>query len=247
MVDVLNYMIPNQTFSKNYHLVSPANPVYCYVQYYGPVSGMIWNIKNAQGFPWDGNYFNPHVILQTVTGVDSTPSNPNGSWTDPTLYKIFTNTTIIGSASGDPGIGWSPRNIRAQAIPQPDFLVSDSTYSTMQGSTILSTQNLGGPTVCQIQGPFQLQVGALGYLDCLVQTYSWGTMPSPTMEVNWYALGFGHVRWQEWTVQNVPGVTNDTNAHYQMTRDVLSDQVVAGGTPALIWPNPQWANPPVIP
>lgn len=245
MIDVLNYMIPNQTFSQNWHLQSPTNPVYCYVEYDSPTSGMFWQIKNAQGFPWDGNYWNANVVVQVVTEVDSTPSNPNGSWTDPTLYKIFSDTNTVGLGTGDPGIGWSPRYIQSQAIPQPTFLATDSTYSVMQGSTILSTQNLGGPTICQIQGPFQLQVGQLGYLDCLVQTYLWGTMPSPTLEVRWYALGYGSVRWQEYTVTN--GQSAATNARYQLVTDTLFDQVVAGGTPALVFPNPRWANPPVVP
>jgi hypothetical protein len=234
-VDVLDYMIPNPQFMASWHVESPENPIYCYPQVYDENSGVLWYIKNAQGYPWDGNYYNANLVLQSVTEIDSTPTNPNGSWTDPTLYKKFTNQALVGGNVS--GIGWSPRHIQTQAIPFPQYLTTDSTYDSMQNATVLSTSDLGGPTICQIQGPFDLQVGALGFLPTLVQTYLWGPSSTPTMEVNWYALGFGWVRWQEYLVTNSSS-TPLTNGQYQLNRDELFDSVVAGGTPTLVWPNP---------
>jgi hypothetical protein len=220
MIDFLTYAVPSDAFSASNHLASKqagVNPIYTLFTPEG-AGAWVWYIKGAGGFPWDGNYVDSDYMYQCVTeGPNAWPTtaNPKG---DPTSYKAFASKTAL---SKNGGILWAPRQISEPAIP----LVSDSTYSTYGSGKLVSSANLGGNVSTKVEGPYSLTVGDLGPQSVLVLSYQWGN----NIEVNWYAQGYGLCRWQLWTL---------TNGAYILTTDNLFDQITAGGTPALNFPNP---------
>jgi hypothetical protein len=212
MIDVLTYMIPDAIFSLENHLESSqpgVNPVYCLL-----TPGMFWYIKGAAGWPWDGNRYDDQYVYQNVTEAD---------WTDPHNFKAFQSKSWPHAHGG---IVWSPRYIAdVGEMPSLPIVTGDSSYAVYSNCTAGPTQDLGGPVSTQIEGPFKsvLFGGDLGKLDVLVQSYYWGQ----TLEVNWYARGYGLVEWQSWV---------QTGGLYVKQQTAQFNLIKPGGTPALVFP-----------
>jgi hypothetical protein len=219
VIDVLDYMLATLTFSTRQHLIgTDPGSVPSYSLWLPGEPAKIILIKGSSGFPADINYYDDQFIYQLTT------EGPSG-WSDPSSYKKFISKSWPNAHGG---IAWSPRyHVRGQSTP---IITYDSSYVTMQGGKQIALQNLGGPVVTSIQGPYSLVVGSLGLLPVLVQHYMWGARLE-NLEVNWYALGYGHVRWQSWYMSNPIGL-------YALTADRLCDQITPGGTPALNFPDP---------
>lgn len=211
MVDVMLYVMPSQAFLERWHLAAKEHPIF---QLWQP--GELWHIKGKPGYPWDGNVYDDNYIYQVYT------EGPDG-WTDPSSYKRFVSKSW---PNGQGGICWCPRYIKnIRESPHPVFLLTpDSTYETWKNNQLVNTQQLG-LVQCQISGPYNLECGQLGVQECLVQTYQW----DPNflhMEVNWYALGLGWVKWQLWKIEG---------GHYVLVQETNFFQLEEGGTPPLVF------------
>jgi hypothetical protein len=213
MIDVLLYLVPSQVFSHAEHLTAKEHPVYCYLD-----PQWIWQIKSSKGYPWDSLYYDQNLVYQVHTEGQE-------GWHNPQSFKAF-NSQSFGGAHG--GIAWCPRWVNEDAsIPEP-VVTADTTYDEYLNGKIVATRNLGGPAVCQISGPKELECGRLGVRWCLVQSYQWDK-DLIHMEVNQYALGLGWVRWQ---------LYHQKGGRYALLQETLFDSREDGGTPDLVPPNP---------
>lgn len=208
MTDILDYMVPSSAFSLYNHLgssVAGVNPVYVVLQ-----PGKLWFIKGSLGWPWDIDYFDSQYVYQNVT---------ENSWTDPKAYKAFSSKSWVG---GHGGIVWAPRYVN-EGVWNPPIVTSDSSYAAYSGCQKGAVQNIG-PVSTQVNGPFEVNFdGDVGYQTCMIQSYCWGQ----TMEVNYYARGFGHVLWQLYDLVN--GV-------YTFKQESRFNLIKQGGSPVPVFP-----------
>jgi hypothetical protein len=210
-IDVLNFMLPSPHFQKMYHLASSqqgVNPIYCCSRPVDSKSGWLYYIKSNAGNPWDINFYDENYIYQCVTEKD---------WDDATSYKQFSSSSWPG---GHGGVCWSPRYV---APHNTNFLVSqDSSYKTFKGcGNLVDTQDLGGPTVCFLQGPFRERIGCLNEQTVILQSYQWGRNLA-NLEQNTYAEGLGWVRWRLYALKK---------GLYELEQESLFDMQTTGGTP----------------
>jgi hypothetical protein len=211
MIDILDYMLPDEAWALENHLAvaGGGQPLYTAV-----VGKMIWEMKGSAGFPWDGNLFDENYVYQSIT---------EQSWTSPTTFKMFASGSWKG-ANG--GIVWAPRYFNPGTITPP-AVTPDSTYRIYTACGVFTSANLGGPIETHIEGPYEINFGgSLGLQTALVQTYKWGANFA-NLEVNYYVPGFGHVQWESWTLVNGLYVQKQVSAF---------NTKLAGGTPALSFP-----------
>lgn len=213
-IDVLDFMLPEPWFSERHHLAAKEHPKFALEH-----DGWIWYMKGRQGYPWDGNTFNEHMVFQCITEGEK-------GWQDPSSYKAFTSSSWKDSHGG---IAWSPRFIDTDLPLQPFLITQDSSYATFLGGEQIRVQDLGGPTVCQVSAPFWEVVGDLGPQLVIRQSYQWGGRDLSSMELNTYARTYGWVRWQLYELQA---------GRYTLRQETLFDQFTEGGSPALNFPGP---------
>lgn len=210
MTDVLEYMIPSPAWALENHLAvaKGGQPVY------GALVGrMLWYMKSASGFPWDGNTFDENYVYQSIT--------ENG-WTSPNQFKMFASKSWPG-ANG--GIAWAPRFF-TEATWNAPLITADSTYRTYSDCGKFTTANLGGPIATQLSGPVYKDFGGdLGEQDAIIVTYLWGT----SMEVNYYVKDYGWVQWELWSLVNGAYVQKQVSAFNTFAK---------GGSPTLNFPCP---------
>jgi hypothetical protein len=209
MTDILSYMLPDEAWALENHLeTSGAAPLPLYTV----VSGkMLWDIKGAGGFPWDGNSFDEQYVYQSIT---------ENVWTNASSFKMFASKTW---PNGNGGIVWAPRYFTPGDLNSP-IVTADCTYRTYSACGTFATSNLGGAVSTQIEGPYNIDFGeSLGTQSALVQKYFWGS----NLEVNYYVIGFGHVQWQLYTL---------TGGVYILQQTSAFNLEVAGGTPPLVFP-----------
>jgi hypothetical protein len=215
MIDILGYMLPDQAWALENHLeTSGAAPLPLYTI----VSGkMLWDLKGAGGFPWDGNSFDEQYIYQSIT---------ENIWTNASSFKMFASKTWP-NANG--GVVWAPRYFTPGAS-NPPIVTADSTYRTYSACGAFTTSTLGGPVATQIEGPYDIDFGGtIGTQSAIVQKYFWGWGVSgyANMEVNYFVIGLGHVQWELHTL--VKGV-------YILQQISAFNSAVEGGVPALMFP-----------
>lgn len=217
MTDALNYVVANPAWAQENHLaVSGAGgqPTYSVVDV---LNKRIWYMKGT-GFPWDMNTWDENFIYQSIT---------ENVWTNASTFKMFASKSY---PSGNGGIAWLPRYLNGFNAP---LITPDSTYRTYSGCTTFAAQTLGGMIMTTAELGLALieAIPSFGTaLDpatpVLVQRYFWGP-GYVNMEVNVYALGYGHVQWQLWTL--VAGV-------YALKQTSLFNTMVAASLPELSFP-----------
>ena len=211
------YILPTNDFALDFHLATSSGaPIY--VSRYG---SMVWEMKGSSGYPWDMNTFDENWIYQSITELN---------YTDPTAFKIFASSSWPG-ANG--GVVWMPRWF-TPGIPMTPVVTKDSTYRTYPGDAKpFSTATLGGQIETFVDGPFEGNYavnfgGDIGTAKSSIrQTYKWGPNYA-NMEVNYYAAGYGRCQWELWTL--------GANGQYTRAQVSAFNTVVAGGTPALDFP-----------
>ncbi|MBA3914394.1 MAG: hypothetical protein H0X25_11220 [Acidobacteriales bacterium] len=225
LIDVMEYLVAPQPFAAENHLgslVAGTNPTYSYWDvpnhrmflmkglYHDPKSGVA-----IGGFPWDVNIVEEDFVYQWATEL---------SWSDPRQFKAFASKSW---PNGKGGIVWCQRFVAPGAFSAP-IVTADSTYNEYASCVPGPSKTLGGPIMTKIEGPITTNLGGMlgPSQECLVQSYFWGP-GFINMEVNYYALGFGHVQWQFWTLQN---------GLYDVKDVKLFNQIILGGSPAPYFP-----------
>jgi len=229
MTDIREYMQPDDSWSSEFHLAvagAGGQPEYTIVQ-----NGMIWDMKGAKGFPWDGNSFDEAYIYQSITEVDPT------SWTDPTAFKIFASKSWPGKNGA---IAWAPRYFLEGGF-NPPIITPDSTFRIYPGNgAAFTTATLGGPIMTKVEGPYLINFGGdLGVRNAIIQSYFWGA-GFANMEKNYFIMTApgqpsGHCQWELWKL---------TNGVYVLSQTSAFNTIVAGGAPALDFPS---AMPSILP
>lgn len=211
IVDVMNYLVAPQAWASSYHLDSSTpggNPTY---SLWDITTGWWYQMKSGQGWPWDINYVGRDNVYQVVTELD---------WNSPSNYKTFASASWQNSKGG---IAWCPRFIDDANDFVLPLVTPDSSYYQCLNCVRQAKQNVGQVT-CTVMGPKAVALGGdLGTQPCLIQTYQ----RSGSLEVNYYALGYGHVWWRNFDLQ--AGV-------YKKTAENLTNLIGAGGAPAPVFP-----------
>jgi hypothetical protein len=203
-------MIPGEKWSSQFHLVDPVinMPVYCI---HDKENKRIWYPKSASGGPgWDMNTYDDNYVYQSITELD---------WTDAHHFKMFASSSW---PAGNGGIRWAP--VILDEVPLTTLDSTFRIYATDDCQTF-TTQNLGGPVTTFA---YVTQFAFGGFFgasprEALRLTYFWGT----TVEINYYVIGYGWVRWESWQL--------DDGVYVQQQVSAFND-VDAGGAPALNFP-----------
>jgi hypothetical protein len=210
MLDVLEFMLPDQVWALSHHLEAPAHPIFCKL-----VKNQIWYMKGKNGFPWDMNTFDDQFIYQSITERD---------WDNPDHFKIFASTSWPG-ANG--GIVWSPRDAEAIGHGGP-WVTPDSTYRLYSGCDNFTEQDLQ-PVSVTLEGPYEYDFGGdLGWMPCLVQRYFWTEkQTADRMELNRYIRKFGWAQWELWHLQG---------NRYEQKQISAFNHIADGGSPDPLFP-----------
>jgi hypothetical protein len=211
MIDIRNWTCSPPSLWRYSHMASLVAGVNqeCSLEY----PGWVAFVKNAiLGYPADINKVN------TVSGMFEQvwTEGPQG-YTDPTSWKQF-----VSKDTPSGGINWAPLDLSADS---GDLIVTkDSSYVTWQAGKIVGpTQNVGEVAI-RVEQPQTLDVGVLKGISVVIQHYYWGS----TEEQNWWAAGYGQVRWQ--------GKTLNAAGKYDLVTDNVFDQVTLGPTPKMVLP-----------
>jgi len=207
VMDVLDYMLPDQVWALSKHLECDAHPIFCKL-----VGNQIWYMKGRSGFPWDMNTFDADFIYQSIT---------EQGWEDQEQYKIFASSSWP-NANG--GVVWSARHPESGGGP---IVTPDSTYRIYSSCENFKEQNLGAPISVTLEGPYEFDFGGdLGWMECLVQRYFWGPNQA-NMELNRYVQKYGWAQWELWQLKG---------NRYEQAQVSAFNQIAEGGAPEPSFP-----------
>lgn len=223
-MDILDYMLPDQVRALSMHLEAQGeggHPIYTVVS-----GNRIWYMKNAKGYPWDMNTFDNDFVYQSITEVD---------WNDARKFKMFASKSWAGwggRANSNGGIVWAPRWIEPGATHN-GIVTLDSSYRNYSDCSHYSVHNLGGPILAELIGPHDEDLGGdLGAKEVIKQLYRWGGNLE-NLEINTYALGFGWVQWELWTLQSGVYVTQKRTAFNHLAEGGSPEPVFPCGVPKI--------------
>ena len=183
-------------------------------------------IKNKQGWPWDIKLYDDQFVYDWITEQD---------WTSPRDYKKFVqNHTGLDGKTLQDGVKMFPRFIDdngpvfpSYAIPELSTILTpkaQSTYRIFTNCVWNNKPNDVGIIEHLLYGPIGIDHGGnVGFVPTLIHQYYWdgiteadGEVNYAQLEENWYAKGFGWVRWTLYGERNGEWVQQNQTIHNQL-------------------------------
>lgn len=190
---------------------------------YCPDCGVIYNVNDAQGFPWDINLYNTKNVYFWITAAV-----PELAWKDPTEFSVF---------KAD-GVTLSTGNIMAPRCAnygypgwQGPYMVGRLTVAPGGGCDQPRTTS-NWPNQSQVWGPYKMNFGGdiPNGSNTMIVAYYWSTVNGAwgVQERQYFVEGFGLVRWEAWKRQS--------DGSFKMVDQTTFDRLVEGNLPNYQFP-----------
>lgn len=159
--------------------------------------GMIFNVNDPQGFPWDLNIYNHSFVYFWITAAI-----PELAWKDPTEFSKFTENARTFETDNIMAPRCAPFGFPGWTGP---YKVAQLTLSPGGGCNAKRSYSIW-PNQSQVWGPYHMTFGGNvpPNSDTMVVAYYWGLGNSGwrVQERQYFVEGFGLVRWESWQLQD---------------------------------------------
>jgi hypothetical protein len=188
-----------------------------------PDCGVIFNVNDPQGFPWDINTYNSKAVYFWITA-----STPAVAWTDPTAFSEF----AVNARTFETGNIMAPR---CAPYGFPGWIGPNMTgtlYVTNGGGCDKPRTTTRWKTFSQVWGPYEMDFG--GNLPpkskTMVVAYYWNPVSGGwgVKEQQYFVEGYGLVRWEAWKRQ--------ADGTYALADQTNFNRLVEGNLPRYQFP-----------
>jgi hypothetical protein len=188
-----------------------------------PDCGVIFNVNDPKGFPWDLNTYNSTGVYFWITA-----SNPNAAWTDPTSFSEFK----INARTFATGNMMAPR-CASYGYPgwTGPYIYGTLSYTSGGGCDTPRQKSIWA-NVSQVWGPYKMNFGGdiPNNSKTMIVAYYWDLQNTHwgVQERQYFVKGFGLVRWEKWVRQN--------DGSYKLEDQTTFDRLVPGNLPRYQFP-----------